>query len=86
MVGFFFSGWRFEVDECANSLGNGLVGSFNDSVGCWGVWRDVDNINVGIHERELEIVTDKFGAIVMDNLERAWIASEPIVFKQSFCV
>ena len=77
------------MNECANDLTDSSVGCFDDCVCCGSVGCNVSNFNSGVHECELEIVTEKFGSIVMYDFEGLRVSGEPVVLKECagiFCI
>ena len=75
-------GRGFEVDQGANDLSDGFVGTFDDAVGGGRVRRDVDGFDSCVIDGELKVVTMEFGTIVVDDSSGARVAREPTIFEE----
>ena len=74
-------GWM-KMNDSAKNLSDGAMCSLDDGVGGRRVRRDVDSLDAGVFERELEGVSIELGSVVMNDAERSGVAGEPMVLEK----
>lgn len=75
---------RSKMNESANDLSNGLMDSFNDTVGSSSVGRDMGTSETGGVKKQLEVVIFKLGTSVVNGTGGPGIARQPVVFEETF--